>query len=1068
MKKQKLKNFVFFALFMIGAVGVFGQTDVTDTYLKNPSFEDNFTNWTNDGFASQTNTSFTIKEGSVYAERWVYSGGHVADASLSQTVTSLANGVYKLTVAAQNIQQGSSSSAVQTGVYVFANDQEVEVNAAADYSVTFTVIDGEATVGFKAVNATGNWISCDNFRLYSINNDLSSIFSELQRRIDEAKGLVEQKMQASLLSDLNTAIKNAENEISLNTGENVTSVAKALNEAIAASKVSVDAYAKLQSVVDEAVEVYGDGDLEGADSFDAAIQKAKQVVEGSESTPENLALALNELEDAILVFRVTNASGEAPTVETYSQTARGATMMFGRSTVTVPANTNILEEGFCWSTNPEPTIFDNRTTEYLENNGKIYVMRNVEPSTIYYVRAYAITDNYAVGYGDVRKIITLPKGGITYSYDNGGPADANQRINEALASAVGYWNDLTSIKELNISCHYGSGTPTADCSYGGWMRVGPNSSYQRTGTIMHEMGHAIGVGTHSVWQGPNSPLRSGGGSGNWLGDRVTQVLRFWDNNPSEMLQGDGMHMWPYGVNGSGEDNGTEVLYIGNGLITQALGEDGLPPTGGFCTPAYVFDQDDNKKYYIKSESEEYGRNTSYLVIDGTTLKTQEMSTEEAENNDNAAWYVTFDPTTSYYQLRNVGTGRYITYSNSTSTFKTVEKEAPATTENFHLMRSRVNAVSNVNSGFSVRGYWIIHPENVLNPNCLIATTRNRTSKGAFDLSNSATNQRWLILDADELEQFDETVISDLKKDVLDQLDDYKKLLTVSHSETETGADQAFSDKLSEVENQINGENINVTDIESVSSDLRLAAMDFLGKVVATDTENPFDLTFLMSDPSLTTADGWSGKPAISYSCAEYYEVGYDFNQILEDVPVGMYRFTGQAFQRPGQPQDVYNAYNRGVDNVSAYIYAGDSTAFLKNIVADAQKIKLGGGEYAVGSGVNIKYFPNNMEAASLYFAKGLYQNEVTTFLKQKGNLKVGIKSSLSDSYYWTIFDNFHLYYYGNNETVGVSEIKNSSTPAEVDVYSLTGVKLKSGVKAENALDGLTNGIYIVNGQKVRK
>ena len=497
MKSQRLKNFLLLALFMMGAVSISGQTDVTDTYLKNPSFEDNFTSWTNDGLATQSNTSFTKKEGSIYIEKWVSTESHVGDASVSQTVTTLDNGVYKLTVAAQNIQQNSAS--VQTGAYIFADDNEVSVGAANDYSVTFTVIDGEVTIGFKSVGATGNWISCDNFRLYLVNQDVSAILSELQNRIDIAKGLVGQKMQTSLLNQLNVAIADAEKEVEAGTGGNVVAVAKALRIAIDASETSVKSYAELQAVIDEAEEAYGDGELNGADSFNEAIQKAKSTVEAEESTSEDLALAVVDLQQALLAFRILNASGEIPEVVTNSFIARGSTMMFGRSTVKVPSGIKILEQGFCWSTNPEPTILDNRTTEYLNNNGHIYIMRNVQPSTVYYVRAYAMTENYAVGYGDVIKVITIPSGGITFTYDYGAPADANKRIVNALTSAVEYWNNLTSIKGLNISCHYGSGTPTADCSYGGGMRVGPNASYQRTGTILHEMGHAVGVGTHSIW-----------------------------------------------------------------------------------------------------------------------------------------------------------------------------------------------------------------------------------------------------------------------------------------------------------------------------------------------------------------------------------------------------------------------------------------------------------------------------------------------------------------------------------------------------------------------------------------
>lgn len=38
----------------------------------------------------------------------------------------------------------------------------------------------------------------------------------------------------------------------------------------------------------------------------------------------------------------------------------------------------------------------------------------------------------------------------------------------------------------------------------------------------------------------------------------------------------------------------------------------------------------------------------------------------------------------------------------------------------------------------------------------------------------------------------------------------------------------------------------------------------------------------------------------------------------------------------------------------------------------------------------------------------------------------------------------------------------------VDVFTLSGVKVKAGVKKAEALDGLERGIYIVDGKKVIK
>ena len=120
---------------------------------------------------------------------------------------------------------------------------------------------------------------------------------------------------------------------------------------------------------------------------------------------------------------------------------------------------DLLEHGFCWSTHPNPTIFDNRSNEYISHNGYIYVMRPLTPSTVYYVRAYAMTKGHAVGYGDVIKIITIPKGTVSYTYNsNGADEGANARINYGAQKALAYWNNLTSIRGLHVTINYSPGT----------------------------------------------------------------------------------------------------------------------------------------------------------------------------------------------------------------------------------------------------------------------------------------------------------------------------------------------------------------------------------------------------------------------------------------------------------------------------------------------------------------------------------------------------------------------------------------------------------------------------------
>ena len=105
-----------------------------------------------------------------------------------------------------------------------------------------------------------------------------------------------------------------------------------------------------------------------------------------------------------------------------------------------------------------------------------------------------------------------------------------------------------------------------------------------------------------------------------------------------------------------EDLSSEALYIANGLITQGLGEDGLPPTGGFSLPRLRVRAEDNVKYYLKNEDENAGLYSSYLVANPntTTVKCEEMTAAEAEADDNAAWYITFDPKTLLLLLQKRG------------------------------------------------------------------------------------------------------------------------------------------------------------------------------------------------------------------------------------------------------------------------------------------------------------------------------------------------------------------------------------------------------------------------------
>lgn len=754
------------------------------------------------------------------------------------------------------------------------------------------------------------------------------------------------------------------------------------------------------------------------------------------------------------------AQTTAPKVTTHGYVARGSTVALGRCTV---SGSNVQEQGFCWSTSPEPTIEDNRSTKYhSHSNTRFYLMEGLEPSTIYYVRAYAINKSNAVGYGDVVKVITLPKGKVTWDYDNGADEAANARINAAVKDAVGYLNTYTSINGLHTSVHYGSGTPTADCSYGGWMRVGPNSSYQRTGTILHELGHAIGVGTHSVWNDGSSPMRAGNGTGNWLGERATAVVRFLENSTTVMLNGDGTHMWPYGVNGAHEDTGSAMLYIGNALIYQALGEDGLPPTGGFATPAYTFEQEDTIKYYIKNESEDYGLYTSYLVVENGKVVWKAMTSDDAVANDAAAWYVTFNPKNCYYQLRNAAAGVYMAHGGATAT-------SVSDNTNFHMMRSRVDVtVGNSDKKVNVRGYWLVKPQNSLTPPCLSAAADGKVTSATFDLTDGAHAQRWVFLTEGELDDLEQAANGAFMKELSEWVSRLETFKNTPHTEAVEGTDAALEavlDMLKEKQGQI----LTTTEIAACVEEAKAAILAFLPNVTPTDVNQPFDITYLIDNAAINDATGWSDAPTLNHSCMEYYETTFDFNQATAGkLPKGVYQLRVQAFQRPGAAADVYDAYLNGSSTVTAEIYLASSKQKVMHIATEAQRSKIGGTESAVGSPV--RYIPNDMLSASNYFKKGLYENVLTMQNRRVQALKVGIKSESRGSKFWTVFDNFRLYYYGGMALDDVKNGVNGIVTPDMEkpvwpsnIYSITGKCVRFNA---TSLEGLPSGLYIVGGRKV--
>ena len=144
-------------------------------FIKNPSFEDaTYNGWTMEN--GNTYTTF-IRDNNIAEfttigvhEEYLFNAG-TDGVRLTQTITGLPNGVYKMTV---SLASDAGNTAILIG-----GDNEHEVTLTAgkdsdgkyifeDFDVKFRVTDGTATIGVVG----NNWYRADNFRLVLLNDHL--------------------------------------------------------------------------------------------------------------------------------------------------------------------------------------------------------------------------------------------------------------------------------------------------------------------------------------------------------------------------------------------------------------------------------------------------------------------------------------------------------------------------------------------------------------------------------------------------------------------------------------------------------------------------------------------------------------------------------------------------------------------------------------------------------------------------------------------------------------------------------------------------------------------------------
>lgn len=212
-------------------------------------------------------------ETSTFIERWVHASsnpetgndagtGHLSDGHLSQTLTNLPAGAYKISCYAMACQQEKGAGYKVEGVTLFANTTSTENKAvvATDpgapkkFEFMFEVKEGEnVNFGLKLENTTANWLFVDEFQVDYYGTDAQAMFlADMQSAATEALGTVETAIAYQGYKDAVSELAEAGMEMTESTPkDDIVAQKVKIQDAIAVMNSSAAKYAELSTLNDE-------------------------------------------------------------------------------------------------------------------------------------------------------------------------------------------------------------------------------------------------------------------------------------------------------------------------------------------------------------------------------------------------------------------------------------------------------------------------------------------------------------------------------------------------------------------------------------------------------------------------------------------------------------------------------------------------------------------------------------------------------------------------------------------------------------------------------------------------
>lgn len=236
------------------------------------------TNW------QKQTAKYTAPDGfetGTFLERWISASsnpeagdaagtGHLSDGYLSQTLTNLPAGAYKISCYAMACQQDKGAGYKVEGVSLFANTNSKENTkvVATDpgvpqkFEFMFEVKEGEnVNFGLKLENTTANWLFVDEFKVDYYGADAQMMYLlDMQSVASDAQGTAETaQAYQGYIDTVNELAEEGMNMTTDASKEEILALKAKIQEAVAVMNASAAKYAELQTLNDEIQNFLADG-----------------------------------------------------------------------------------------------------------------------------------------------------------------------------------------------------------------------------------------------------------------------------------------------------------------------------------------------------------------------------------------------------------------------------------------------------------------------------------------------------------------------------------------------------------------------------------------------------------------------------------------------------------------------------------------------------------------------------------------------------------------------------------------------------------------------------------------